>query len=238
MTTFPFERLQADIAKLIAKTPAGTRLLNEPELSKQLGVSRTTLREAMRTFEAQGLIRRRQGSGTYVIGKVPVMDSGLEELESIDKMASRLGLNVSVSDLQVSESSPTEEEANVLGLERGVKVTRVQRVIREDKLTVAFLVDVLPVDILKSADLPESFGGSVLDFLLERGDDLTVSRAAISAVVATAEVAKPLYIQRNDVLLKFTSHLYNAKGKIVDYSLSYFIPGFFNFHVVRKVGGG
>src|SRR5215468_10550012 len=99
MSNFPFQRLQADLTKLIEDTPPGQRLLNEPELAKKLGVSRATLREAMRTFETQGIIRRRQGSGTYVVGKVPVIDAGLEVLESIDTMAKRMNLSISVSDL-------------------------------------------------------------------------------------------------------------------------------------------
>jgi GntR family transcriptional regulator len=49
-------------------------------------------------------------------------------------------------------------------------------------------------------------------------------------------VAKPLEIQRDDVLLRFESQLFDSKGVIVDYSLSYFIPGYFNFHVNRRVG--
>src|SRR6185369_12476156 len=101
MHNFPFQRLQADLAKLIERTPPGQRLLNEPELAKQLGVSRATLREAMRTFETQGLIRRRQGSGTFVVGKVAVIDSGLEVLESLETMAKRLELEVSVSNLNM-----------------------------------------------------------------------------------------------------------------------------------------
>ena len=59
MTNFPFQRLQSDLAKLIGSTPPGQRLLNEPDLARQMGVSRATLREAMRTFETQGIIRRR-----------------------------------------------------------------------------------------------------------------------------------------------------------------------------------
>lgn len=236
MTHFPFQRLQADIEKLISKTPAGQRLTSEPELAKQLGVSRATLREAMRTFEAQGLIRRRQGSGTYVVGKVPVIDAGLEELESIETMANRLGLEVSVSDLEVEEVTGTEEYVNALGVDPGSKVTCIRRVIREEKRAVAYLIDVLPMDVLRFSDLPSQFRGSVLDFLLKRGDTLTVSHSAVSAVVASADVAKPLEIQRGDVLLKFIGHLYHANGRVVDYSLSYFIPGYFNFHVVRRVG--
>ena len=236
MANFPFQRLQADLANLISRMPGGQRLPSEPQLAKQLGVSRATLREAMRTFETQGLIRRRQGSGTFVVGKVPVIDSGLEILESLDTMAKRMGLEVSVSDLHIEELFADQGIANDLSVPLATKLTRVRRVIREDTRPVAYLVDTLPEENLNEKDLPAAFKGSVLDYLLERGDPLTVSRAAISATGASAEVAKALEIQRGDVLLQFVSQLYNVTGKVMDFSVSYFIPGYFNFYVVRKVG--
>jgi len=235
MTQFPFQRLQADIAKLIERTPPGQRLLNEPDLSKQLGVSRATLREAMRTFETQGIIRRRQGSGTYVVGKVPVMDTGLEALESIDRMARRMKVPISVSDLSVEVTDADKEMAKLFGVKEGARLTRIRRVIRVENRPAAYLVDVLPEAILKAEELPSDFSGSVLDFLIERGDDLGVSRAVVSATNAVADVAKPLEIQRDDVLLTFTAQLTDVRNKVIDYSTSYFIPGYFHFHVNRRV---
>ena len=236
MANFPFQRLQSDLAALIQRTPAGSRLVSEPELAKQLGVSRATLREAMRTFETQGLIRRRQGAGTFVVGKVPIIDAGLEVLESIETMARRRNLAITVSDLNIERIEADAEHAGELGLETGTCVTRVRRVMRADTRPVAYLIDTLPEDVLKVADLPQDFDGSVLDFMLERGDDLRISRAAISATNATAEVAKALEIQRGDVLLRFISQLYLGEGRVLDYTFSYFIPGYFNFHVVRRIG--
>ena len=237
MSNFPFQRLQADLAALISKTGAGDRLPSEPDLAKQMGVSRATLREAMRTFETQGLIRRRQGAGTFVVGKVPVIDAGLELLESLDTMAERLGLEVLVTDLHVESIPADKEYAAALDVSPLTKLTRVRRVMCEDRRPVAYLVDVLPEEVLKPSQLPVSFKGSVLDFLIDRGDHLAVSRAAISAIDATADVAKTLQIQRGDVLLQFISQLYASAGKVIDYSSSYFIPGYFHFHVNRRVGG-
>ena len=228
--------MQADLAALIARTPAGQRLPSEPDLAKQLGVSRATLREAMRSFETQGLIRRRQGSGTFVVGKVQALDSGLEVLESLETMAKRLGLEVSVSDLNIESIVSDDEFSTALSVSVGTPLTRVRRVVRADSRPVAYLVDVLPENILHSKDMPDNFHGSVLDFLLGRGDSLTSSRANVSAIGATAEVAKALEIQRGDVLLHFYSQLFDENNKVVDYSLSYFIPGYFHFHIVRRVG--
>ena len=237
MSNFPFQRLQADLADLIDHTPAGQRLPSEPDLAKQLGVSRATLRDAMRTFETQGLVRRRQGSGTFVVGKSQVLDSGLEVLESLETMAKRLGLAISVSNLSVEKITADENTAENLNLAIGAPLLRVRRVVRTDDRPVAYLVDVLPEDVLDMDDLPADFRGSVLDTLLQRGDALTVSRADISATNAVADVAKALEIQRGDVLLQLVARLYSGDGRVLDYSTSYFIPGYFHFHVVRRVGG-
>jgi len=236
MPHFPFQRLQADLADLIAKTPAGFRLPSEPVLARQLGVSRATLREAMRTFETQGLIRRRQGAGTYVVGKVPVFESGLEVLESLQTIASRLNLDVTHGEVSIAEFKADPEHASALKVPAGRQLVRVSRVIRADSRPVAYLVDTLPEEVLHPEELTSKFNGSVLDYLLGRGDPLATSRADISAINATAEVAKMLEVQRDDVLLQFVAKLYTVSGKVVDYSFSYFLPGYFKFHVVRRVG--
>jgi GntR family transcriptional regulator len=238
MANFPFQRLQADLADLINKTPAGQRLLNEPELAKQLGVSRATLREAMRSFETQGLIRRKQGSGTFVVGKIKALDGGLEILESLETIATRMGLEVSISDLVIETIMADEEMESLLQVTSKTKLTRVRRIVRAENRPVAYLVDILPEETLHPKDLPADFNGSVLDFLLARGEALTSSRADVSAIGATADVAKQLEIQRGDVLLHFSSQLFDDQNKVLDYSLTYFIPGYFHFHIVRRVGNG
>jgi GntR family transcriptional regulator len=237
MPHFPFQRLQADLAELIKKSPPGTRLPSEPELAKQLGVSRATLREAMRTFETQGLLRRRQGSGTFVVGQVPVIESGLEVLESLETIAQRMGLAVSMGEAVIERIPADEEHATALDVPVGGPLVRVSRIMQADSRAVAYLVDTLSEDILRPEELNGKFNGSMLDFLLQRGDPLTVSRAAISASGASADVAKMLEIQRGDVLLEFTAKLYTSAAKVIDYSFSYFLPGYFKFHIVRRVGG-
>jgi GntR family transcriptional regulator len=107
-----------------------------------------------------------------------------------------------------------------------------------DSRPVAYLIDILPQEILKPDAVLDRFSGSVLDYLLSSNVNLTLSRAAISATNAPAEVAKALEIQRDDVLLHFASQLYDFNGKVVDYSTSYFIPGYFHFHVNRRIGSG
>ena len=53
----------------------GDKLPNEVELSQQLGVSRATLREAIRTLTAQGLLEVRRGRGTFVAPRAGELDA-------------------------------------------------------------------------------------------------------------------------------------------------------------------
>jgi GntR family transcriptional regulator len=226
-----------DGAHQVGHAGRGSRLPAEPELAKQLGVSRATLREAMRSFEGQGLIRRRQGVGTFVVGQPPVIESGLEILESIESLAARIGLEVSMGDLHISETHPEGEVAATLMVSPDSILVQIGRVILAGGRPVAYLVDILPEDVLIPQDLEHGFTGSVLDLLLKRGTpQLRRSVAEIRAVAASSEVARALEIQRGDVLLMFVARLVSADERVIDYSLSYFLPGYFRFQVVRRVG--
>jgi GntR family transcriptional regulator len=230
------QQLHEELARIISEKKAGERLLTEPELARQLGVSRATLREAMRTFETQGLLRRRQGSGTYVVHPPGVIESGLEVLESIESIASQSGLPVTMGELKVNHRPANGDELKALELKEGAQVLHLSRVISAEGRPAAFLVDILPIDILTEEDLEQSFTGSVLDVLLHRGEpELDISRTDINAVTATSEIARAMGIQRGDVLLCFTALLFTIQGRPVDFSYSYFLPGYFRFHVVRRV---
>ena len=237
MGRHPFQRLQTELTILIDSLPADSQLPSEPALALKMGVSRATLREAMRSFETQGLIRRKQGVGTFVIGAVPVIESGLEVLESIETMAGRIGLSVSTHSLKIEQISANEEYALILGIPVGSGLTRISRLILTDGRPAAYLVDTLPEHILTREDIATSFTGSVLDLLLRRGSPrLVSSRSEINAVIATSEMAHLLEIQRGDVLINFSACLFSGEGQVIDHSLSYFLPGYFKFHVNRRVG--
>lgn len=231
------QRLHEALTQLIADTNPGGRLPSEPVLAQELGISRATLREAMRIFEVQGMITRRQGSGTYVSHPSRVIETGLEVLESIETLARRSGLPVTMGSLEVETRSPTEEERNALVIQANIYVTRVARLILAENRPVAYLIDVLPSEILPPVELKSGFTGSVLDLLLRRGDPtLMVSKTHICASLADRMLARRMRIQRGDMLLCFIAELFDNTGRVVDYSHSYFLPGYFHFHVNRKVG--
>ncbi|MFU8827337.1 MAG: GntR family transcriptional regulator [Brevefilum sp.] len=233
-----YQRLQFELSELIQNAPKGSKLPSEPLLAEQMGVSRATLREAMRTFESQGMLKRQQGVGTFVVGPTQIIDSGLEVLESIETLAERIGLEVSMGHFELTHLEATAQQAEKLNLEVNAPVIEVRRVIMTHDSPVAYLVDILPEHVVDPEILAIRFTGSVLDLLINIGDPpLSTSKTEISAIHAPVDVAKALNIQRGDTLLLLRALLFNEDGDPVDFSHSYFLPGYFRMHIVRKIGG-
>ena len=235
----------------------GDRLPSEIELSQQLGISRPTLREALRLLEEDGSIVRRHGVGTFVAQSQPVIESGLEVLESIERSAQRLGLSTSMAEVAIEERAAAPRELRALGAEGDTTVTAVTRVITAGGQRVAHLVDVAPLHFLRGDELRvyglslpqmqdretpptkpgEGFHGSVLDFFLARGwPALSHSRTELSAEPADQGLAHGLGIPKGASVLALEAQLYAQDGRVVDYSISHFVPGHFRFHVVRRIG--
>jgi GntR family transcriptional regulator len=229
-------QVEQALASRIESMALGAQLPPEPELARELGVSRATLRDALRTFAERGILVRRQGVGTFVASHLPILETGLEVLESLDRMAQRLDLDIEMVDLDVTERAATPAEQRGLALHTPARVLVVDRVIAVAGRPVADLRDVVPTGYLCEDDLGDAFRGSVLDVLLARGTPpLTVSRTELMAVNAGETHAARLAVEPGVALLTLRAQLFTYDERVVDYSLSTFVPGHFRFHVVRQV---
>jgi GntR family transcriptional regulator len=211
-------------------------LPSEATLSQRIGVSRATLREALSQLEQGGLIVRRHGIGTFVSPRHPLVVAGLEELQSIETLARTIGVEIHMGECEIRERAAEPGEAEALKVPAGTPVLAVQRVMLSGDRPIAFLIDVVPTDILDAGELGESFDGSVLDLILRRGNPpLKHSHTELVAEAADSGLAQRLRLRVGDPLLTFTARLVAATGRVVDYSVSYFSPGHFRFHVIRRV---
>jgi GntR family transcriptional regulator len=218
--------------------PPGAQLPPEVELAAQLGISRPTVRAALQHLEQAGVVARRHGLGTFVAPRGPVLDYGLEVLESLDSHAHRLGLNTKVTHLHVAERAATAEELVMLKrpADEQLPVLSIDRVIAIAGESIAYLQDVVPTVYLRREELEESFSGSVLDILLRRGDPIPVaSRTELLAEKADRRIAAQLDVLRGAPLLKLVGQVYSDDNRILEYSTGHFVPGHFEFHVLRRV---
>ncbi len=212
-------------------------LPSETELSQHFGVSRATIREALSQLEQRGVVNRRHGVGTFVVPQPPRIDAGLEQLESLETLSQRIGLKTRMGSPMIEERASTPAEAECLQAPPETPVLSIARVIMTGKRPIAYLVDVVPTTILRRQDLKRTFHGSVLDLFARRDDfSLSHSRTDIMIESANKTIARELNLQPGEPLHKLEAQLYTRDGRVIDYSQSYFVPGYFHFHVIRRVG--
>ena len=214
----------------------GDQLPSENELASQLGISRPTLREALRNLEQDGVVIRKHGVGTFVSHAFgDRLESGLERLESILELAGRQGLQLSYDALQVWEEAADKELAETLQVSPGTVLTNVSRVIKGEGRPVAYMVDVVRATVLGPDDVDGDFNGSVLD-LLRQKPELRVDQAVadIVALDADADLARQLEIEPGRAVLLVQETMYDGAGSAIGFSRNFFNPDFFRFHIIRR----
>ncbi|HEY8753753.1 MAG TPA: FCD domain-containing protein, partial [Arthrobacter sp.] len=93
------------------KIPVGTRLDSETSLAKQYGVSRTMVREALRSCTALGLTATHTGKGTFVIADRVASDLKLGKYSARALVEARPHIEVPAAGLAAERRSNEDVEA-------------------------------------------------------------------------------------------------------------------------------
>src|SRR6478672_640648 len=143
------DRLRDELLEEITSSQLepGTKLPTEGELSKRFGVSRATVREAVRGLVEAGYVTRRRGSGSYVAERRRMphgLDSTLSYLAMIESAGAHAGMRV--LDAVFEQSGKID---GPLQLNRGEKVLAVERVRTADEQPVIYSRDRIPARLLR-----------------------------------------------------------------------------------------
>ena len=128
------------------------RIPPETELASDLGVSRTTVRDALSRLEHEGTIYRRQGAGTFVNEPGLQIRSRLEEIWSYEQVLQDHGYVPSVRVLSSGEEPADPLTKESLGLEDGDRILVIEKVFREDEAPVMLTVNRIPARIVSDAE--------------------------------------------------------------------------------------
>jgi GntR family transcriptional regulator len=218
----------------------GERLPPEQELSGRLGISRGTLRTALRRLEESGEIVRRQGSGTFVgATSSSNLDEGLERLVSYTELSRRQGISLALGHLSIEQRALDDEQATLFEVEPGTPATAITRVILLDGIPGAHMRDVVhpTIKLPSPARLRQALerGQMVLDVLLKSGVPVAYNRLHIKPRVLTRSdrIGKALGVGATTAALEIEHVTCTAEGAPVEQSVDTFLPGSLDLHVVR-----
>ena len=191
------EDLRARI--LDGRLEPGSQLPPEIELARAIGVSRTSLREAVMQLEQDGLLIRRHGHGTFVRSSLHLLHTSLDVNLSATQLIKAHGMEPGTRDLRLHRQPASEHEAERLGIAVADPVIVLERVRSADGRPVVFTRDVFPYALFAGAGVdPDELtqdGLSVYRFMAERlGTSVVDGMAWIRPDVATEELAGRLEV--------------------------------------------
>lgn len=217
------------------KFPPGSQLPPEMELISLLGVSRSTLREAMRTLEEQHLIVRKRGLGTFVNERPILKDLSMNF--GITEMIRQAGMLPGADSVSLKREKASAAIAKALQLDETDIIVVMERVRTADQRPVVWSQDILPENILGEHLIETAFLETHSLYLyLETHLNIHISHGAaqIRPVAATAEIAEKLNIHRGAPLLRVDQTDYDTSGQPVLHSIEHHLPDAFVFIVNRR----
>jgi GntR family transcriptional regulator len=214
----------------------GSRVEPEADLARSMGVSRPTLREALRGLQEDGYLQRLRGAGTFVTHR-PRLRNNLDVNFGVTDLIQATGMTPGTQDLRVYPAKATAEEAARLSIPPGVPVHVVQRIRTADGHPVVFSRDVIPAFVVgDKASRLERMGQESLYQIYgaEFGVAITQGVAFIRPVAADRQLAAALGVPRNTPLLYLMQVDYDTSGRPVLLSHEYHQPDAFEFTLHRK----
>jgi GntR family transcriptional regulator len=121
---------------------AGSQIPNEDRLGEMLGISRITLRHALRNLEEAGLLRREHGRGTFVRSATVV--AGVRGLTNFTEEMRTLALTASTRLIDAKRIGATLEMADALEIAPGERVVQLKRLRLGNGLPIGIQTSHLP----------------------------------------------------------------------------------------------
>jgi GntR family transcriptional regulator len=224
------DRLKQDIEAGIYKERE--KLPSEFDLAKHLGVSRATLREALRILEEDNVIIRRHGVGTFVNSK-PLFTSGIEQLNSVTNMIEQAGMKPGTIFLSSLTQGPTEEDIRRFACSTDDEMVVKERVRTANGEPVVYCIDKIPVKVL-----PDTFSHteeSIFNILEgEAKRRITYAVAQIEPIGYHEKISPILECDPETALLVLKQMHFDEMDEPILLSVNYFKADKFSFHVLRK----
>lgn len=216
--------------------PFGVKLPNEDQLAERFGVSRVTVREAVRGLIEDGYVVRRQGSGTFVTRR-PNLRNSLDTNFSYTEFFESSGLPAGKQVLGARKVAADEDTATALGIAPGTEVVELRRVRTADRRPAIYSIDALPTDIVDPGRDKKAFTGSLYRFLAEQGHPIDHGEAVINPAVADRELATILDVVVGTPLQEVVQVDIDRGGRPVMYSREWHVPAIIELRVYRRGPG-
>lgn len=230
------EQAKAHIKQRIVNDEFGEgRIPSETTLADEMGVSRTTVRDALSRLELEGTVYRKQGAGTFVNEPGLRIQTRLDEIWAYEAMLKAHGYAPSTRILDVALVVADIHIAESLSMSEGDKIVRVKKLFLADDAPVIYVENYIPDALVSNDYVADDFRQPIYQTL----SDLTQQHLAyyvseIIPLIANLNLRKTLDLSPNTALISFDEVGYNQENQPILYSRSYFKDDLLRLRLLRR----
>jgi GntR family transcriptional regulator len=221
--------------QILINTYEDDRIPSETDLAMDLGVSRTTIRDALSRLENEGVVYRKQGSGTYVNRPGLQIKSRLDEIWSYSAVLEAHGYRPAAKVLEVKREAADPDLAGSLGLSSGDELVVVRKLFLENRKPVIFTGNYIPAALIELPFKDSDLELPVFDFLSEyAGEHLSYYLTEIVPITATESLAEVLKVPPETAVLSLEEVGYNEENQPILKAYSYFRDDLLRLGLIRR----
>lgn len=211
------------------------RIPPETELATDLGVSRTTVRDALSRLEHEGAIYRRQGSGTFVNPQGLQIRSRLEAIWAYEQVLEDHGYTPSVRVLSMQTEPASGDDAEALEIAEGTPLLVMQKLFLEDDTPVVLTTNRISHDQVDHAVTEVEAAAPIYEFLEEHaGRKLAYYLSDLVPTVLSVDQAALLDVEPRTPALSFDEVGYDTEGHPIVKAVSFFRDDLVRFRLMRR----
>ncbi|WP_158945164.1 GntR family transcriptional regulator [Granulicella sp. S190] len=196
----------------------GDRLPSEDELLARFGVSRITVRRAVQNLIQRGIVEIQRGRGTFVLA--PKISQELTKLTGFVEDMHSHGRKASARVVTQGIVAASKRVAEHLGISKGTRVMRIERVRLADSVPMSVDETYLPLEIGKEIVRNDLRVMPIFTLLEEKyGVPLIEAEYSLEAAAASAYVADALGIPEGAPIFRIERTSFTTKGRPVDYEM-------------------
>lgn len=205
---------------------------SENALAEKFKVSRLTVRRSLELLEHEGLIERRQGSGTYPTNRASTQTAALPaDINTLLANIYSMGQSTQVALLEFNYQMPDPDTRARLELPANVKVQRAVRVRHHNNQPFSYLVTYVPEPIGRNFTEADLKSNSLHALLQKQNVAPWEAEQTFSAMLADAHHAEALGVDIGAALLCIRRVVRDRKGTPIEYLIAAYNPALFEYRM-------
>ncbi len=196
----------------------GKKLPNEVDLSRQLGISRSTMRQAINKLVYEGLLIRKKGIGT-VVADVAITSKAGNWLSFSQEMRA-MGVEVKNYETYIGWTRPTEELCRFFNITEDTKLLKLERLRGKPEMPFVYFISYFNPRIGLTGN--EDFSRPLYDILMDYNTVVKLSKEEICAKAADRLLSEKLEVKVGDPILRRKRFVYDPGGRPVEWNVGYY----------------